>query len=274
METRSPRRVGAAGSDESRSAGDDPRSRSPRPGRGARGRVLRRIALSLALLAAPGAAFAATVTIKGKAVGTAKLLNPVWNEAKDTKSNRYTFREPSATVRNEVRTLTGYLPKELCIAALAEKGTALKVPLRVIIAGGRTTPVTLVVAEGQQVQFDNQDPFPHKLYDTGNKGLQPVETAAGKNRTWTPPGPGKYEIRDKLAPSVRSWIVVEPRTAGVGFPDRQGQFAIDLEPGKYTLRGYYSGEKVGTDLEIVVAPAPAEQLLREPLKAGDEKVEK
>ncbi|MCC6558077.1 MAG: hypothetical protein IT372_34450 [Polyangiaceae bacterium] len=235
---------------------------------------MRRIALSLALLAVPGAALAATVTVKGKVVGSAKLLNPVWNEAKDTKSNRYTFREPSATVRADVRTLTGYLPKELCVAALGEKGAALKVPLRIVVAGGRTTPVTLVVAEGQQVQFENQDPFPHKLYDTGNKGLQAVETAAAKSRTWTPPGPGKYEIRDQLAPSVRSWIVVEPRTVGVGYPDRQGGFAIDLEPGKYTLRAYYNGEKVGTDLEIVAGPAPAEQLLRDPLKIADEKAEK
>jgi hypothetical protein len=233
-------------------------------------RVLRRIALSLALVAAPGVALAATVTVKGKTVGTAKLLNPVWNEAKDPKSNRYTFREPSATVRTEVRTLTGYLPKELCIAALAEKGAALKVPLRVVVAGGRTTPVTLVVAEGQQIQFENQDPFPHKLYDVGNKGLQPAETAAAKSRAWTPPGPGKYEIRDQLAPSIRSWIVVEPRTAGVGFPDRQGAFAIDLEPGKYTLRAYHNGDQVGSDLEINVMPAPAEQLLRDALKVGDE----
>lgn len=266
--------MGAAGRDEGRPDGH-PRSRALRPGLGAHRRVLRRLALSLALLAVPGAALAATVTLKGKAVGTAKLLNPVWNEAKDTKSNRYTFREPSATVRSEVRTLTGYLPKELCVAALGEKGAPLKVPLRVVVSGGRTTPVTLVVAEGQQIQFENQDPFPHKLYDTGNKGLNAVETAAAKSRSWTPPGPGKYEIRDQLAPSVRSWIVVESRTLGVGFPDRQGQFAIDLEPGKYTLRGYYNGEKVGSDLEIVVTPAPAEQLLRDPLKAGDaEKVEK
>jgi hypothetical protein len=232
-------------------------------------RLLRRIALSLALLAVPGAALAASVTVKGKLAGTAKLLNPVWNEAKDPKSNRYTFREPSPTVRSDVRTLTGYLPKELCVAALGEKGEALKVPLRVVVAGGRTSPVTLVVAEGQQIQFENLDPFPHKLYDTGNKGLAPVEMAAGKPRTWTPPGPGKYEIRDQLAPSIRSWIVVEPRAMGVGFPDRQGNFSIELAPGKYTLRAYHNGDPIGAELEVNVTPNPAEQLLREPVKVGE-----
>lgn len=261
METKIPRNVELADRDRVGTGRRCPARRT---------RLVRRIALALALLVVPGAALAATVTVKGKTAGTKKLLNPVWNEAKDPKANRYTFREPSATVRAELRTLTGYLPKELCIAALAEKGTALKVPLRVVVAGGRTSPVTLVVAEGQQIQFENQDPFPHKLYDTESKGLQPAEMAAAKSRTWTPPGPGKYEIRDQLAPSIRSWIVVEPRAAGVAYPDRQGAFSVDLEPGKYTLRAYYSGEPVGTDLEINVAPVPSEQLLREQLKLGDE----
>jgi hypothetical protein len=233
------------------------------------GSSARRIAVTLALLFVPGIALAATVTVKGRAAGGAKLLNPVWNEAKDPTSHRYNFREPSPTVRPDVRTLTGYLPKELCIVALGEKGVALKVPMRMIVAGGRTTPVTLVVAEGQQIQIENHDPFPHKLYDTGNKGLQAGETLATKSRTWTPPGPGKYEIRDHYSPSIRSWIVVEPRAVAVAYPDRKGEFAIDLEPGTYKLRGYYNGEPIGTELDAVVNPTPAEQLLKGPLVVGD-----
>ncbi|KYF54691.1 hypothetical protein BE08_34915 [Sorangium cellulosum] len=215
----------------------------------------------------PGAALAA-VTIKGRATGMPKLLNPVWNEAKDPKANRYTFREPSPTVRADVRTLVGYAPKELCVAALGEKGAPQKTPRSIVIAGGRTTPVTLVVAEGQQLQFENRDPFPHKIYDVGNKGLQPVEIAAAKTRAWTPPGPGKYEIRDQLAPSIRSWIVVEPRTVAVAYPDRQGNFAIELEAGKYTLQGYFNGEPVGKPLEVVAKPTPDEQFIKEALVVG------
>src|SRR5262249_25691465 len=147
---------------------------------------------------------------KGKTVGTAKLMNPVWAEAKDPKNNRYTFREPSATVRPDVRNLTGFLPKELCIAALAaEKGAPLKVPLRMIVAGGRTTPVTLVVAEGQTIQFENHDPFPHKIYEVSGKGgLGPAEMAPTKSRSWTAPSVGKWEIRDQTSPSIRAWVVV------------------------------------------------------------------
>jgi len=223
-----------------------------------------------ALIALPGTALAATVTMKGKAVGFQKLLNPVWNEAKEPNLHRYTFREPSPTVRTDVRTLTGYLPKELCIVALgAEKAPTPKVPLRVTIAGGRTTPVTLVVAEGQQIQFENHDPFPHKIYDTGNKGLNAVELGPTKSRSWTPPGPGKYEIHDHNTPSLRSWIVVEPRTVAVGYPNRKGDFAIDLEPGTYTLRGYFNGEPVGKEIEVAATPFPAEQLIRVPLPVGE-----
>lgn len=218
-------------------------------------------------MALPGVALAATV--KGKVAGAAKLLNPVWNEAKDPGLHRYSFREPSPTVRAEVYTLTGFLPKELAVVALGE-GAKAKGTVAVTIAGGRTTPVTIVVPAGQAIQFTNADPFPHKLFDTGKKGLQPVETAPTKSRSWTPPGPGRYEIRDELAPSVRSWIVVEPRAVAVAYPNRKGEFAIDLEPGSYTLRGYFGGEPVGIEQTLNVTPT-SEQVLQLPLVVGDDK---
>lgn len=241
---------------------------------GSRGalRLVRRLAVAVALLALPGVAPAAPakLAIKGKIAGANKLLNLPWNEAKDPNIHRFTFREPSPTVRQDVRTLTGFLPKELCIVALgAEKATPPAAPLRMAVGGGRTSPTTLVVAEGQQIQFDNQDPFPHIIYDTGSKGLVPVKTAAYEKRSWTPPAPGKYEIRDQATPSLRSWVVVEPRAAGVGYPDRKGDFAIELDPGKYKLRGYFNGEPVGSELEVTVAPGPAEQPLKAPLVVGE-----
>ncbi len=224
--------------------------------------------LALALVVVPSAAYAAVV--KGKTQGVSKLINPVWNEAKDPNLHRFTFREPSATVRADVHVLTAFLPKELCIAALGDEGKPLKQAMRVVIAGGRTTPVTLVVAPGQTIQFDNHDPFPHTLYDVGNKGLNPTETGKAKQRSWTPPGPGKYEIRDKTTPSLRSWIVVEPKTVAIGYPlNRAGDFALELEPGHYTLKGFFNGEPVGKEMEIDVRPKPAEQELRNPLVVGE-----
>jgi hypothetical protein len=246
------------------------------------GRLSRRAATAITVLAislaipfpssvANGAGAGGPVTVKGKTVGAAKLLNPVWNEAKDPKFHRFTFREPSATVRTDVRTLTAHLPKELCIAALVPGDGKPKLPYRVVVAGGRTSPVTLVVASGQQIQFENGDPFPHRLYVVGadSKGLAPTDMGEAKTRAWTPPGPGKYEIRDQAAPSVRSWIVVEPHVTNVGYPDRKGDFQIDLDPGTYTLRGYFNGEPVGAELPITVAPLPVDQPLKAPLVVGE-----
>jgi hypothetical protein len=245
------------------------------------GRLLRRVLAVTTVLAVPLAAplvanavgpAGGPVTVKGKTVGANKLLNPVWKEAKDPSLHRFTFREPSATVRSDVRTLTAFLPKELCVTALVPgDGKPLKLPYRVVVAGGRTSPVTLVVAPGQQIQFENGDPFAHKLYVVGpdSKGFSAVETGSAKSRTWTPPGPGKYEIRDQMAPSVRSWVVVEPHVVNVGYPDRKGDFQIDLDPGAYTLRGYFNGEPVGTELPINVTPVPVDQPLKAPLVVGE-----
>lgn len=232
-----------------------------------------RIALALALVVAPGALLSAdvlaAVTIKGKIVNVQALLNPVWNEAKDPKANRFNFREPSATVRADVRILRAHLHKEVCVVALADEGKKVDQPLRVVVSGGRASPVTLVVAQGQEIQLENHDPWPHQVYEVSGKGgLGDGTMAAQGTRKWTPPGPGKYEIRDRISPSVRSWVVVEPKAAAIAYPTRKGDFAIDLEPGNYKLRAYHNGEPVGDELPIEVKPAPAEQPLALPLKAG------
>jgi plastocyanin len=227
------------------------------------------VAALLSLL--PVSAFAAA-TVKGKVVNTQELLNPVWNEAKDPAKHRFNFREPASTVPADARILRGHISKELCIAALQEKGEPLKTPIRVVVAGGRTSPVTIVVPPGQELQFENHDPFPHNIYEVSGKGgFGEGAMLPDKNRNWTPPGPGTYEIRDKLAPSLRSWVVVEAKVVKSVYPNRKGDFAMELEPGSYTLVGFFNGQKVGDPLQVEVKPAPAEQLLKDPLKVGPDK---
>jgi hypothetical protein len=105
METKQPR---FADAHPSRTAASAPRrSRAIAAAK----RALPRALLAAIAIALPSAAVAAT--IKSKVSGAAKLLNPVWNEAKDPNAHRYTFREPSPTVRPDVRNLTAHLPKEL-----------------------------------------------------------------------------------------------------------------------------------------------------------------
>jgi hypothetical protein len=206
---------------------------------------LRKLAVLVLAAITPGLAYAGQV--KGKLLGLEKLVNPVWNEARDVGSHRFSWREPSPTVRSEFRNLYAYAPKEVCVAALANSPQSPPaLPVLITIGGGRTTPVTVVVAPGTRLHFENRDPFPHKLFGVGQSTFPPGETGSLKSRDWTAPGPGKYEIRDELSPSVRTWVVVDPNVAAVTYPSQQGVFVIPaLPPGEYTLRAYFAGAPIG-----------------------------
>jgi hypothetical protein len=232
------------------------------PSRWSPPRPIRRILGLAALALVPGLALAGQV--KGKVMGLEKLMNPVWAEAKDVTSHRFSWREPSPTVRTEFRNLFAYAPKEVCIALLggsSQQPQAL--PMLLTIGGGRTTPVTVVVVSGQRLHFENRDPFPHKIYAVGQSSFPPGEMAPLSGRDWMAPAPGKYEIRDELSPSIRSWIIVEPNVVAVTYPSQQGvfQFVLPVAPGTYTLRAYFAGAPVGTAKQLTVGAAVADVAL-------------
>lgn len=203
-------------------------------------------------LALTGVADAATV--RGRLEGYRLLQNPVWGEARDPKNRGYSFREPVPTVRAEFQRLYPHIPKELCVALLApapQKASPLAVPVRV--GGGRTTPVTLVVAPGTKLTFQNADAFKHRLYAVGLKTFTASDTAPNAKREWTVPGPGVFEIRDELAPSVRMWVVGEPNVAAIAHPTLKGDFAVPIElPGEYRVQVYFAGKPVGPALPVKV----------------------
>jgi len=231
------------------------------------------VLLAAACFSPAAGAQARKFAIKGKVQGGETLLNPVWVEANDAKNHRYTFRARSSSAGKQQRP-TAYLPRELCVAVLKKDGPApgIGTPLTIGVSGGRTTPVTVVVPEGQPIQFINHDPFSHRLFDTGPGGLGPEETKAGGNRTWKPPKPGVYEIREQLTPSLRSWVVVEPRAVQFGHPRYNGEFVVrGLEPGLYDLQGFFMGKPVGKSLPIEVRTSGDEQELREPLIVSEPK---
>ncbi len=218
------------------------------------------------------------VAAKGHTKGGDLLLNPVWVDAAKPENHRYSmFRTRSTSVGEHAKRLTAYLPKELCIAALVKEGSgAPRGTVVVGVSGGRTSPVMLVVAEGQTIQFVNHDPFPHKLYDVGkDAGLAQEETKAGSSRTWKPAKGGAIEIRDALFPSVRSWVVVEPKVVATGYPTLGGDFVVrDLEPGSYELVAYFAGARAGKSVELEVKAIGAdEQEVKEPLVVAEAKKE-
>jgi hypothetical protein len=193
--------------------------------------------------------------IIGVVQGHLFLENPVWAEAKDPKAKGYSFREMVPTVPAKYRKLYPHLPKEVCVAALAEtpqKPDAMATLIRV--GGGRTTPVTIVVVPGTKLVFQNTDPFTHRLYGVGMPAFGPNDTARGGTREWTVPGPGKFEIRDEAAPSLRMWVVGEPNVASIAYPTMKGEFFLTAPvEGNYSVQAYFAGEKAGNAAPAVVA---------------------
>lgn len=200
--------------------------------------------------------WASAAQIKGKISGHQHLLNPVWSELKEANSHSYTFREPSPTVSANLRRLFPYVPMEVCLVALsaAAKG---KLPDHVVrLAGGRTSAMTLVVPPGTAIKFRNGDPFNHRLFGIDIPTLGASDMRPGAERLWTVPGPGTFEIRDELSPSVRMWVIGEPKVAGVAFPALDGTFTFELaEPGDYSIQAYFAGKPVGNPLPAPIANA-------------------
>lgn len=192
--------------------------------------------------------------IRGKVSGYQSLTNPVWSESRDPGSHSYSFREPSPTVSANMRRLFPYIPFEVCVVALAAE-TKGKLPDRIVrVAGGRTNAMTLVVPPGTAIKFRNGDPFAHRLFGVNIPTLGASDMRPGAERVWTVPGPGVFEIRDELVPSVRMWVIGEPKVAGVAFPNLDGVFALEIaEPGEFSVRAYFAGKPVGNPLPVTVA---------------------
>jgi len=186
--------------------------------------------------------------VKGKVTGLEKLVPDVYAESADAKNHRYNWREGSPTVPAAHRALYGNPAKEVCIAAFGGSNSNPFEPIKVKVTGGRTNPSMLVVPPGTRIQFLNVDPFPHKLYQVNEAKWAANVQGPGSPRDWTAGSPGRYEIRDELFPSVRTFIVVEPQVVAYAMASRSGDFTIDkLPPGELTLRAYFNGKVVGKD---------------------------
>ena len=196
-----------------------------------------------------GGADAVAGPVKGRISGQEKLIPDVYTEAAKPDARRW--REPSPTVRSEFRVLSANPSREVCIAALESAAAPPHEPILIKITGGRTIPATIVVSPGTRLSFENRDPFPHKLYAVGQPWrAEPIN--GGARREWSAPGPGRFEFRDELFPSVRSYVVVEPQVVDVAYPGRDGAFAMNLSSGDYVLKAYFSGKQVGKPISVSV----------------------
>jgi hypothetical protein len=130
--------------------------------------------------------------------------------------------------------------------------------------------VTIVVPPGTQLQFQNTDPFKHRLFIPGNASFAANDTVKGGIRGWTVAGPGVYEIRDELAPSLRMFVIAEPNVAGMAYPSLKGEFVLTVaETGDYTIQAYFSGKKVGPARQVRLEGGDLD--LKDPIKVADDK---
>jgi hypothetical protein len=75
--------------------------------------------------------------------------------------------------------------------------------------------------------------------------------APNQVRQWSSSGPGKYEIRDELFPSVRTYVIVDPQVVQVAYPGRDGAFGLSLPAGDYVLKAFFAGKQVGKPVQVL-----------------------
>jgi hypothetical protein len=205
--------------------------------------------LSFAILTASAllsvAGNAAGPNVKGKITGQDKLVPDVYAEAAKPESRRWTWREPSPSVAAQFRTLSANPSRDLCIAATTSGNAGPQEAIRMTVTGGRVFPTTIVVSPGTPLAFKNFDPFKHRLYVVGNPSFKAEDMAPNQVRSWSASGAGKYEIRDELFPSVRTFVIVDPQVVQVAYPGRDGAFGLTLPAGEYVLKAFFAGKQVG-----------------------------
>src|SRR5262245_47102594 len=220
-----------------------------------------------ALLTAAGRA--GPPNVKGKISGYEKLTPEVYAEASKPEARRWTWREPSPSVAAQFRALSANPSRDICIAATTGANQE-KQEFRMTVTGGRVFPTTIVVTPSTQLAFKNFDPFKHRIYVTNGvqKVLAPEDLQPNAARTWAAQGPGRYEVRDELFPSVRTFIVVDPQVVAVAYPGRDGAFGFSLPGGDYVLKAFFNGHPVGRQIQFTAKDRGMIEL-KDPLKLDE-----
>jgi hypothetical protein len=207
-------------------------------------------------------------SVKGKLSGWDKLFPSVYADAAKPDSHRFTWREPSPTVKADFRKLTGSVSHDVCVAAFGTGQAPAHDPLKIIVSGGRTSATTIVLSPGSRLSFKNADPFPHVLYEQGNASWAPNPTAPGSSREWAATAAGLHVIRDQLFPSIAMYVFIDASAVEVAFPDREGTFSMNLPAGDYTLKTFFEGKPTGKPLDGVHVSDGKEVELKDPMALG------
>ncbi|MGD0675681.1 MAG: hypothetical protein ABSC94_09705 [Polyangiaceae bacterium] len=209
---------------------------------------------------------AAAAGLRGKVVGWERLFPQVYVDASKADAHRYTWREPSPTVKQDFRKLSSNVSRDVCVVAFSNGTVQPHEPLLIKVTGGRITPSTVVLAPGSRLSLKNVDPFPHVLYQVGDSKWAANAVSPGSSREWAATVPGTYVIRDQLFPSIAMYVVVDPTAFEFALPDHEGGFAMSVPPGDYTLKAFFDGKQVSREAAIHVGAAGFD--MREPMTVG------
>jgi hypothetical protein len=206
--------------------------------------------------------------VKGKITGYEKLIPEVYAEASKPDTRRW--REPSPSVSPQFRVLHANPSRDICLAATTSANQE-KQEFRMTVTGGRVFPTTIVVTPNTSLVFKNFDPFNHRVYvvnASGERVFAADDLQPNAIRTWVAQGPGQYQVRDELFPSVRTYVVVDPQVVQIAYPGRDGAFAFSLPSGDYVLKAYFNGKPVGKTINFAARDRGMVEL-REPLNVGE-----
>jgi hypothetical protein len=206
-------------------------------------------------------------SVRGKVVGWEKLLPAVYAEAAKSDSHRFTWREPSPTVKQDFRKLSASISRDVCVVAFGGGPAQPHEPRAVRVTGGRITPSTVVVSPGSRLSFKNHDPFAHPLYEVNNAAWAANPLAPGSTREWVAGAPGLHVIRDQLFPSMVMYVLVDANAVEFDFPDREGAFSMSVPPGEYTLKAFFEGKPTGKPIDGVRVTERGIEV-KEPLTVG------
>jgi plastocyanin len=227
--------------------------------------------LALALASGPSlAGQQGPPNLKGKLAGWETLVPSVYADAARPEAHRYTWRDPSPTVKKDFRTLSANVSRDVCVVAIASAPQSAHDSFQASVTGGRITPATVVVSPGTRVQFKNNDPFAHSLFEVSDPKWAASPTAPLSTRDWASTTAGLHEIHDELFPTVRMYIVVDPNAAEFAKIDREGAFTMSLPAGEYSLKAFFEGKPVGKSFDGVKVSERVPLDLKEPLALGGE----
>ncbi len=216
------------------------------------------------VLFASQAAFAEKVS--GKVTVTSELREAVAKKEKEASKKLYYWNEPNgiAAVRPPRVSPSSDIGVVLTLEGGASPGPN-NVETVKVFAGSLEKDV-IVTRPGSTIKFKNVDPFDHSLYSPTIASFKPEQQAKGGVRAIEFAEEGVFEIRCKLFPHFRAYVVVTKATHVVPVSG-DGTFAVsELAPGKYQLKVFHDGNWIHTETVGVGGDKPREAKLNISLK--------